>query len=109
MVLHGLSGNAESDREAPGSGNADGGNTQVPRPFVMRRDLVWEQAWIRKPAREEVVLELSSEGAKTARERHSGPREQPVQRAGGEKKRGMCESCHSKGGLGTHDSQTAPD
>lgn len=65
MVLHRLSRNAESDREVPGLGNADG-NTQVPRPFVMRRDLVWEQAWISKPAREEVLLELSSEGAKMA-------------------------------------------
>lgn len=103
MVLHGLSRNAETDREAPGSGNADG-NTQVPRPFVMRRDLVWEQAWIRKPAGEEVLLELSSEGAKMARESHSRPREQPVPRAGRE-----FESCYSKGGLWTHNSQTAPD
>lgn len=54
-----------------------------------------------KSAREEVLIELSTEEAKMAGERHSRRREQLVQRAGGGRKHGVFEPGYSKCGLRT--------
>lgn len=54
-----------------------------------------------KSARVEVWFELSSKGAKVAGKRHSRPREQLLQKAGGEKRHGVFEPCYSKCGVWT--------